>query len=113
LSRLSGYRGAHAESARPLLLVVRSAALQRAILGQGHARHLCRDCAKLGRAVRDLDRLVNPMTGIIRRRYRDALERFRSHAHERVRDYSARLAQANEDARSESRPTVREAEPQK
>jgi hypothetical protein len=66
--------------------------------GRGHARHLCRGCAKLGtaelayrQAVRDIDRLVD-WSGLVRRKHRKTFERFRSHPDERVRTYAAEVA---------------------
>ena len=84
--------------------------------GRGHARHLCRDCSKLGReelnyrqAVRDLERIVDPSRGVIPRRHRAAFERFLAHANERVRRCAEKIAA--EDARArEALRQEREAE---
>jgi hypothetical protein len=72
--------------------------------GRGHARHLCKDCAKLGKeelayrqAIRDIDRLLD-WNGLVRRRQRKSFERFLSHADERVRRYAEEVAA--DDARS-------------
>ena len=74
--------------------------------GKGHARQLCRDCAKLGKdeltyrqAVRNIDRLVDPFRGIVPRRHRKAFERLLSHPNERVRAYATKIAKEDEDAR--------------
>jgi hypothetical protein len=62
--------------------------------GRGHARHLCRDCARLGPAelafrqtTRDIDGLFD-WGGRLRRSGRQSLERFLSHSDERVRLYA-------------------------
>lgn len=71
--------------------------------GGGHARHLCRNCAKLGtdelayrQGVRNVDRLLT-WEGRIRNRQRQHFERFLHHENERIRNYAcavaARLAQ--------------------
>lgn len=66
--------------------------------GGGHARHLCRKCARLGadelafrRAAHDIDRLVGSR-GAIRRKQREIFERFLSHPSPRVRAYAAEVA---------------------
>ena len=58
--------------------------------GRGHARHLCRDCARLGaeeltyrQVLRDLERCVT-WEGIIPRRHRKAFERFLQHDDPRI-----------------------------
>ena len=63
--------------------------------GRGHARHLCRDCAKLGaselafrQATHDIDRLVT-WDGLIRRKKHEIFARFVSHPDERIRAYAA------------------------
>jgi hypothetical protein len=79
--------------------------------GRGHARHVCRDCSKLGKeelayrqAARDIDRLLD-WDGMIRRRQRASFERFISHPDERIRlyarDVAARDLQARESLRQE------------
>ncbi len=59
--------------------------------GHGHARHLCRDCAKLGaeelayrQASRDLQRCMT-WEGIIPRKRRKSFERFLHHDDARIR----------------------------
>jgi len=63
--------------------------------GAGHARHLCKDCQKLGadelayrQAVRDIDRMVQWETGRIKRKQRANFDRFLRHPNERVRRYA-------------------------
>jgi hypothetical protein len=79
--------------------------------GRGHARHLCRECAKLGKkdlayrqAARDIDRMVD-WNGRVRRKQRKSFERFLSHPDERVRrharDVAARDLQVRESFRQE------------
>lgn len=74
--------------------------------GGGHARHLCRDCAKLGaaelafrQAVRDIDRCVDDWNGVVRRKHRKSFERFLSHPDGRVRRYAAEVAARDAQAR--------------
>ena len=62
--------------------------------GRGHARHLCRDCAKLGQeelayrqAVRDIDRLLD-QDGLVRRKHRKYFQRFLTHSDEKIRRYA-------------------------
>lgn len=59
--------------------------------GKGHARHLCKECAKLGveeleyrQALRNLERCIT-WDGIIPRKQRRNLERFLQHNDERIR----------------------------
>ena len=77
--------------------------------GGGHARHICRDCAKRGiaelayrQAVRNVDRLLT-WDGLIRRRQRQAFERFLNHSNERIRSYAQRVAAQAEQERSRRR----------
>lgn len=62
--------------------------------GRGHARHLCRDCARLGPAelafrqtTRDIDGLFD-WSGRVKRSGRQALDRFLAHSDDRVRLYA-------------------------
>jgi hypothetical protein len=59
--------------------------------GRGHARHLCRDCAKLGtdeltyrQHLRDIERCLT-YDGIVRRKCRRFVERFLGHEDLRLR----------------------------
>jgi transposase InsO family protein len=77
--------------------------------GRGHAHHLCKDCAQLGKeelayrqAVRDIDRLLD-WNGLVRRRQRKSFERFLSHPDERVRRYAEQVAADDTRAREASR----------
>jgi hypothetical protein len=65
--------------------------------GRNHARHLCRDCARLGAAelrvrqvLRNIDRLLG-YSGLVRRRDRPVLETYLRHDDERVRRRAAEL----------------------
>jgi hypothetical protein len=67
--------------------------------GRGHARHLCRDCSKLGKeelayrqAVRDIERLVDERIGVVPRKHRKSFERFLFHPDERIRRHAERVA---------------------
>jgi hypothetical protein len=69
-----------------------------AFSGRGHARHLCRECAKLGadelayrQEVRDIDRLLG-WSGLIRRKTREVFQRYLSHPNPRVRAYAIEVA---------------------
>lgn len=64
----------------------------------GHARHLCRECSKLGaeelayrQEVRNIDRLLD-WDGLIRRKTRKPFQRYLSHSSPRVRAYAADVA---------------------
>jgi len=77
--------------------------------GGGHARHLCRDCAKLGadelayrQGVRSVDRLLT-WEGRIRRRQRQNFERFLYHENERIRSYAGVVAARLEQERAQRR----------
>jgi len=79
--------------------------------GRGHARHLCRDCVRLGAeeleyrsACRNLERCVT-WTGLIRRKQRKTFQQYLEHNNPRVRalaeeilaeDQAARQLQAEE-----------------
>ncbi|HTP26591.1 MAG TPA: hypothetical protein VMK12_13180 [Anaeromyxobacteraceae bacterium] len=69
-----------------------------AFSGKGHARHLCKKCAKLGteelsyrQEVRNIDQLLG-WDGLIRRKARKPFERYLSHPNPRVRTYAAQVA---------------------
>ncbi len=86
--------------------------------GRGHARHLCKECSKLGteelayrQAIRDIDRLLD-WDGVVRRKHRKSFERFLLHPDERVRRYAEDIAAEGTRARGASRrePITLEAE---
>jgi hypothetical protein len=65
--------------------------------GRGHAKHLCRDCARLPReeleyrrAVRNIEPLVRS-GWLIPRKHRARIEQFIAHSNERVRQYAKAL----------------------
>lgn len=65
--------------------------------GKGHARHLCRECAKLGGAeltyrqdLRNIDRSLND-DGTVRRKHRRFVERFLGHSDLRLRAWADQL----------------------
>ncbi len=77
--------------------------------GRGHARHLCKECARLGteelayrQAIRDLERLVT-WEGIIPRKRRQQFRKYLSHADERVRALAQEMEAADAVARAEQR----------
>ena len=77
--------------------------------GRGHARHLCKDCARLGKeelgyrqAVRDLEWLVT-WEGIIPRKKRQQFRKYLEHHDERVRAYARQIEAADVQARTEQR----------
>jgi hypothetical protein len=82
--------------------------------GSGHARHLCRDCSRLGKAVldyrqdiRNLERHVT-WESIIGRKRRKSFEKFLSHPDERIRKYAEQLAADDVRARALQRESNRE-----
>lgn len=77
--------------------------------GRGHARHLCKECARLGKdeltyrqAVRDLERLL-ACGSIIPRKKREQFRRYLHHTNERVRAYARRIEAADALERAERR----------
>jgi hypothetical protein len=77
--------------------------------GSGHARHLCRDCSKLGSSelqhrqdLRNLKRLFT-WEGIIGRKKRKAFNRFLEHPDPRIRRYAGDLALQDVKVRSSLR----------
>ena len=65
--------------------------------GRGHARHLCKDCARLGKeelayrqAVRNLERLVT-WEGHIPRRNREQFRKYLNHKDERIRAHACQI----------------------
>jgi len=78
--------------------------------GRGHARHLCKDCARLGKeelayrqTVRNLERLLT-WDGRIPRRNREQFRKYLNHKDERVRAYACRIETADAWAVAERRP---------
>ena len=76
--------------------------------GGGHARHLCKECSRLGKeelkyrqAVRDIDRTAT-WEGLILRKQRRRLESFLGHPNQRVRQYAEKLF-AHDAAKREQR----------
>jgi hypothetical protein len=74
--------------------------------GSGHARHLCKDCSRLGTSelqyrqdLRNLERCVT-WEGIIGRKKRKAFNRFLEHPDPHIRQYADQLAAQNIEARS-------------
>ena len=67
--------------------------------GGGHARHLCKDCHKLGdqelayrQAVREIERMIQWETGRVKRKQRSSFARFLRHPNERIRRYAESVA---------------------
>lgn len=80
--------------------------------GRGHARHICKDCHRLGpdelayqQAVRDIDRMIQWETGRVKRKQRSNFARFLQHPNERIRKYAERVVARGQ----ESAPTGEEA----
>ena len=77
--------------------------------GRGHARHLCKDCTRLGKeelacrqAIRNLERLVT-WEGIVPRKKRQQFRKYLEHENERVRAYALKIEVADAVARAETR----------
>jgi hypothetical protein len=77
--------------------------------GRGHARHLCKDCARLGaeelayrQAVRHLERLLT-WEGLIPHRNRRHFEKYLYHSNESIRAYAQELEKADAEKRAEWR----------
>ncbi len=77
--------------------------------GSGHAQHLCKDCARLGKeelayrqAIRNLEQLVT-WEGFIPRKKRVQFRKYLEHEDERVRAYARQLEAADALAREEQR----------
>ena len=73
--------------------------------GRGHARHLCKDCARLGKeelayrqAIRNLERLLT-WEGRMPRKNREQFRRYLKHKDERVRAYAQQIEAAGALAR--------------
>jgi hypothetical protein len=74
--------------------------------GAGHARHLCKNCSRLGTSElqhrqdrRNLERLVT-WEGVIGRKKRKAFNRFLEHPDPRIRRYAEELAALDIEARA-------------
>jgi hypothetical protein len=74
--------------------------------GSGHARHLCKDCSRLGASelqhrqdLRNLERLV-AWEGVIGRRKRKAFNRFLEHPDPHIRGCAEKLAAQDIEARA-------------
>lgn len=77
--------------------------------GRGHARHLCKDCARLGKkelayrqSVRNLERLLT-CDGRVRRENREQFKKYLNHENERVRAFATEIETADAWARAERR----------
>jgi len=77
--------------------------------GKGHARHLCKDCARLGKeelayrqTIRDLDRLLT-WNGHIPRRNREQFRKYLNHKDERIRAYARQIEATDALNRAEQR----------
>jgi hypothetical protein len=77
--------------------------------GRGHARHLCKDCARLGKeelayrqTVRDLERLLT-RDGRVPREKREQFKKYLNHKNERVRAFATEIEAAGAWARAERR----------
>jgi hypothetical protein len=77
--------------------------------GGGHARHVCRECSKLGaeeleyrQTVRDIERVLRSPYPISRRE-RASLERYLQHPNPRVQLYAAKQLFESERQRAEAR----------
>jgi hypothetical protein len=67
--------------------------------GSGHARHLCKECHRLGpeehayrQAVLDIDRMIHWETGRVKRKQWTSFARFLDHPDERIRQYAETVA---------------------
>jgi hypothetical protein len=77
--------------------------------GRGYARHVCKDCAPLGKKelayrqeVHNLERLLD-FDGRVRRKRREQFQRYLTHENERVRAYACEIEIADAIARAEDR----------
>jgi hypothetical protein len=77
--------------------------------GRGHAQHLCKECARLGKdelayrqAVRNLDRLM-ACSSTIPRRKREQFRQYLEHKNERVRAYARQIAAVDAAERAQQR----------
>jgi hypothetical protein len=79
------------------------------VSGRGHARHLCKDCARLGKeelgyrqSVRNLERLLT-WDGRIPRENRKQFQEYLNHENERVRAFAMDIETADAWARAQRR----------
>ena len=77
--------------------------------GKGHTRHLCKECARLGKeelayrqTMRDLDRLLT-WNGHIPRRNREQFRKYLNHKDERIRAYACQIEATDALNRAEQR----------
>jgi hypothetical protein len=77
--------------------------------GRGHARHLCKDCARLGKeelgyrqSVRNLERLLT-WDGRVPRSNREQFKKYLNHENERVRAFAMDIETADAWARAQRR----------
>lgn len=77
--------------------------------GRGHTRHLCKDCARLGKeelayrqSVRNLKRLLT-WDGRVPRKNREQFKKYLNHKNERVRACAMEIETASDWARAERR----------
>jgi hypothetical protein len=82
--------------------------------GRGHAMHLCKDCARLGKdelayrqTIRNLERLIT-RDGIVPRNKREQFRRYLKHRNERVRAYAHQLAAVVEHVEQRTRQDMDE-----
>jgi len=68
--------------------------------GKGHVRHLCKDCARLGKGelayrqtMRNLNRLLN-WNGHVSRRNHEQFRKYLDHQDERIRAYACQIETA-------------------
>ena len=77
--------------------------------GQGHARHLCKECTRLGKeelayrqAIRNLERLVT-WEGYIPRKRRAQFQKYLEHEDERIHAYAREIESTDAQVRAEER----------
>ena len=77
--------------------------------GRGHAKHLCKDCARLGKeelayrqSVRNLERLLSRY-GLIPRRRHEQFNRYLNHENPRIRAYALEIEMFDAWSRAEQR----------
>jgi hypothetical protein len=77
--------------------------------GKGHARHLCKDCARLGKeelayrqSMRNLERLLT-WDGRVPHENRRQFKKYLNHENERIREFAMEIETADAWARAERR----------